>query len=166
MLASALALTGCASIVSKSNWPVNFKSNPSGAEIVITDENGNEIHRGVTPAMVTLPSDSGFFSKAKYYINVKQAGYKESKGVLTAKINGWYFGNILFGGLIGFIIVDPATGAMWKLPPLKTIDLARLENTPPQSVVVISPPPSTNTATNAPLNPTETKMETNTVPLK
>jgi hypothetical protein len=35
---------------------------------------------------------------------------------LTADIDGWYFGNLLFGGLIGILIVDPATGAMWKLP--------------------------------------------------
>lgn len=35
---------------------------------------------------------------------------------LSADISGWYFGNILFGGLIGMLIVDPATGAMWKLP--------------------------------------------------
>jgi hypothetical protein len=35
---------------------------------------------------------------------------------LTAKINGWYFGNLLFGGIIvGMLIVDPATGAMWTL---------------------------------------------------
>jgi hypothetical protein len=31
------------------------------------------------------------------------------------KLDGWYIGNIIFGGLIGFLIVDPATGAMWKL---------------------------------------------------
>lgn len=32
-------------------------------------------------------------------------------------MDGWYFGNILFGGLIGFLIVDPATGAMYTLKP-------------------------------------------------
>lgn len=31
------------------------------------------------------------------------------------KIDGWYFGNILLGGLFGMLIVDPATGAMYKL---------------------------------------------------
>jgi hypothetical protein len=30
-------------------------------------------------------------------------------------MDGWYIGNILFGGLIGILIVDPLTGAMWKL---------------------------------------------------
>ena len=28
----------------------------------------------------------------------------------------YYIGNIVFGGLIGLLIVDPATGAMYKLP--------------------------------------------------
>ena len=27
----------------------------------------------------------------------------------------WYAGNIVFGGIIG-ALVDPAAGAMWKLP--------------------------------------------------
>ncbi len=31
------------------------------------------------------------------------------------KVDGWYWGNIVFGGLIGWLIVDPATGAMYKL---------------------------------------------------
>ena len=36
---------------------------------------------------------------------------------LSANLNGWYFGNIITpGGLLGFLIIDPASGAMWKLP--------------------------------------------------
>jgi hypothetical protein len=30
-------------------------------------------------------------------------------------LNGWYAGNILIGGIVGLLIVDPATGAMYKL---------------------------------------------------
>jgi len=37
-------------------------------------------------------------------------------------LNGWYIGNLLFGGLIGLLIVDPLTGAMWTLDP-KDINL-------------------------------------------
>ena len=32
-----------------------------------------------------------------------------------AYLNGWYIGNVVFGGLIGLLIVDPETGAMWRL---------------------------------------------------
>ncbi len=35
--------------------------------------------------------------------------------ILEAGVNGWYFGNIIFGVLLGILIVDPATGAMWKI---------------------------------------------------
>jgi len=31
-------------------------------------------------------------------------------------MSGWYWGNILIGGLIGMLVVDPLTGAMYKLP--------------------------------------------------
>ncbi|MFH6792762.1 hypothetical protein ACHRCF_16520, partial [Acinetobacter baumannii] len=36
---------------------------------------------------------------------------------VTGTLSGWYLGNIIFGGLIGLLIVDPATGAMYKLAP-------------------------------------------------
>ena len=42
-------------------------------------------------------------------------GYESKKINVECKINGWYFGNILIGGLIGFLIVDPASGAMFRL---------------------------------------------------
>lgn len=34
---------------------------------------------------------------------------------LTTGPSGWYVGNVVFGGLIGLLIVDPATGAMWGI---------------------------------------------------
>ncbi len=36
-------------------------------------------------------------------------------GDVDAHVNGWYFGNILLGGVLGMLIIDPATGAMYKL---------------------------------------------------
>ena len=46
-----------------------------------------------------------------------KAGYKTKEVSVGAKLGGWYAGNFIFGGLIGFLIVDPATGAMWTLSP-------------------------------------------------
>ncbi len=66
--------------------------------------------------MVTLPASSGYFKAAKYQIEFSKRGLATQNVPLTADIDGWYFGNILFGGPIGMLIVDPATGAMWKLP--------------------------------------------------
>ena len=40
---------------------------------------------------------------------------------IDGAINGWYFGNIIFGGLIGMLAVDPATGAMYTLSPKEVL---------------------------------------------
>jgi hypothetical protein len=41
---------------------------------------------------------------------------------VTSHPNGWYIaGNLVFGGLIGWFIVDPFNGAMYNLSP-ETID--------------------------------------------
>lgn len=110
-----VTLSGCASIVSKSNWPVTFHSIPTGAHISVTNKKGTEVYSGNTPATMKLKSGSGFFGKESYTIQYKLDGYETKKVTLECKVNGWYFGNILIGGLIGMLIVDPATGAMYKL---------------------------------------------------
>ena len=113
--AGAVVLAGCASIVSKSEYPVAITSNPIGADFVVKRDNGVPVASGVTPATIVLPASEGYFQPAKYTIEYKRKGVMQSVP-LTAKIDGWYFGNLLFGGvIIGMLIVDPATGAMWRL---------------------------------------------------
>lgn len=149
MVISVIALTGCASIVSKSKWPVTFKSDPSGAEVVISDENGKEVNRGTTPATITLPAKRGYFASETYQVSLELNGYRENKGIIKADMNGWYFGNILFGGLIGLLVVDPLTGAMWKLPKEYSVNLSKLE----APDMTVGAPPQTaleKTATNSP----------------
>jgi hypothetical protein len=126
-MAVLFVMTGCASIVSKSNWPVSFKSNPPGAEVVVTDNMGNEVDRGTTPVIFTLKSSDGFFSGATYYAEFKLNDYQVSKKGIHADVNGWYFGNIFFGGFIG-LVVDPLTGAMWKLQPICSVELNKAES--------------------------------------
>jgi hypothetical protein len=123
MMVLIIASTGCASIVSKSKWPVTFKSEPSGAEVVIADDKGQEIYRGVTPVTFKLRSGQSFFQSNDYQVDMRLAGYEEDKNVLKSSLNGWYFGNIVFGGLIGLVIVDPITGAMWRLPTEYNVNL-------------------------------------------
>lgn len=112
---SVLLLSGCASIVSKSNWPFTVDSNPSGAKVTITNKAGREVYRGRTPAAMKLKSGSGFFGKESYTVALSMDGFETKKVGVDCKLNGWYFGNILIGGLLGLLIVDPATGAMYKL---------------------------------------------------
>ncbi len=115
LLASASLLSSCASIVSHSTWPVTLSSAPAGATVSVVDRGGREVFSGVTPAAVRLSSGAGFFQRAKYTINFSKPGFASKTIPLEADINGWYFGNFLFGGAIGMLIVDPATGAMYRL---------------------------------------------------
>jgi len=110
-----LLFSNCASIVSKSSYPLSVNSSPSEANIVITDKKGLEIYSGTTPAVMKLDAGSGFFGKAQYQVKFSKEGYESKTVPVLFKLDGWYFGNILFGGIIGMLIVDPATGAMYKL---------------------------------------------------
>ena len=105
--------SNCASIVTKTTYPMSISSDPQGADIKITDKKGKEIFVGKTPATIDLKAGAGFFSSASYVVDFTLDGYDPIKMPIQYKLEGWYFGNILFGGIIGMLIVDPATGAMW-----------------------------------------------------
>jgi hypothetical protein len=114
-MASTFLFSSCASILSKSSYPISINSAPSEAKIVIKDKKGIEIFSGQTPATLKLKSGSGFFGKARYQVTFTKNGYDSKTVPVEFKLDGWYFGNLLLGGVIGMLIVDPATGAMYKL---------------------------------------------------
>jgi hypothetical protein len=110
-----LSLTACASIVSDSKEVVTINSSPTAAQIIIADQSGVEIYRGATPATVTLDASAGYFDGQKYTITFSKEGHDPATVQVDSRINGWYVANIVFGGFIGWLIVDPLTGAMWAL---------------------------------------------------
>lgn len=114
-LATIIAFSSCASMFTKSTYPVAINSTPEGAEVTITDKKGLVVFEGETPATVKLKSSAGYMSKAEYTVKLTLPGYKEETVFIYSSIEGWYFANILLGGLIGMLIVDPLTGAMWSL---------------------------------------------------
>jgi len=107
--------TSCASIVSKSIYPVTIDTEPRGAHVVIYNRQGMEVFKGGTPALVKLKPNAGFFRRAIYDIEISKDGFTTKRVNITATLNGWYIGNLVFGGVIGFLIVDPATGAMYRI---------------------------------------------------
>lgn len=112
--------TGCASIIGKgSPQTVTINSNPSEASLKIENlRNGNTIYKGKTPYTATLKRGAGYFKSARYNVIIEKDGYKSRQVTIEGSPNGWYIGgNLLFGGLIGWLIVDPLTGAMWTLSP-------------------------------------------------
>jgi hypothetical protein len=111
-----LLLSSCASIVGGGGTQnVTINSNRSGVQFEITDVNGALIQSGITPAKILLKRGAGYFQAAEYTIKYKSTDGEKIQ-TITHSLNGWYIGNLLIGGLIGFLIVDPLTGAMYTLP--------------------------------------------------
>ena len=115
LLALCAINAGCASIVSRSKWPLAIDTKPEGVAVSIINRQGNEVFSGRTPAVTELKSGNGFFVKERYTVILTHKTGEKRKVNVECTVNGWYFGNIFFGGLIGLLIVDPATGAMYKL---------------------------------------------------
>lgn len=135
------ATTGCASIVSDSRYPLAVTSTPAGANFSISNQAGQVVHSGVTPGQVTLDAGAGYFDGETYTVSYSLAGHDPRQQIIDSEIDNWYaWGNLGFGGLIGWLIVDPATGAMYKLPG--TAHATLYPNQPP---VASAPPPATTT---------------------
>ena len=113
-----ILVSACASIVNGSTQKIAISSQPAGATIRIYDQTDSEIWDSTTPNSTELKRGNGFFTGNKYRIEISKEGYQTEVVELKSQLNGWYIGgNFLFGGLIGWLIVDPMTGAMWALSP-------------------------------------------------
>src|SRR3569832_821012 len=115
LIVAAGLSSGCASIVGKRGAEtLNLSSSPERADVTIADESGQVVYRGSTPTVVNLEKKRGYFSGKDYIITIAKSGYRNQTILVKTRPNGWYLaGNLLFGGLIGYLIVDPLTGAMW-----------------------------------------------------
>ena len=116
LIAFATFITNCASIVSRSNWPLTVNTQPTGAKITIIDKKDMIVYNGTSPATLKLRSGAGYFAKQTYKVKLNLEGYPERIIPVSCNVNGWYIaGNLVIGGLVGWLIVDPLTGAMYKL---------------------------------------------------
>ena len=120
VVVSSILIFGCAWIV-KGGGPENIKleSVPSGANCSVIDNvTGEKVAKILTPAIIPLSISRGYFQPAKYNIECVKDNYLPYNAIVESYISGWYVaGNIFLGGAIGYLIVDPLTGSMWKLKP-------------------------------------------------
>lgn len=118
-----LGVTGCSTIMTGGTKSVNFRSTPDGAHLVIKDEKGIAVFEGTTPTVVSLKTGKAYFANKRYTIEFSKEGFAPAATKMNGRVSGWYAGNLLFGGLVGILIVDPLTGAMYTLPKEHTISL-------------------------------------------
>lgn len=112
-------LWSCATIMGDSTQVIPISSTPGGADVLITDEKGTEVFKGKTPTTVTLQkADGSYFGGKDFIVKITKDQYEEQSIPIKSTPNGWYIGgNLIFGGLIGYLIVDPLNGGMWTLEP-------------------------------------------------
>jgi hypothetical protein len=112
VLSVALVVSGCATIVHGTSQAIPFSSNPEGAEVFV---NGSA--RGVTPTTVTLPRSS-----SSYNVVYKKAGYDDTSDNLRSSISGYYFMNIILGGIVG-LVLDAVDGAWYDYDDPNQVNL-------------------------------------------
>jgi hypothetical protein len=114
-----LVITGCATIIHGGSQQINITSTPEGAQVTIFDSSNHQIWSSdTTPAVAKLRRGEEYFGGASYRIEISKPGYQKEIVTVSSSMNGWYLvGNLFVGGLIGWLIIDPVTGAMWTLSP-------------------------------------------------
>ncbi len=114
-----LTMSSCASIIHGPTQSISFSSQPSGAKITV---DGKEY--GVTPRTVDLRRKGRLkgeiSTKTEYAVKIEMDGFYPYEIKLQREMDGWFLGNLLFGGLIG-IIIDASNGAMYKLNPSQIV---------------------------------------------
>lgn len=100
-----MVLVGCATIVHGGRQKIPVKSDPSGATVSV-----NRI-KVQTPGVINLSRLEPMAT-----LRFEKEGYEPVEITLIRTTDGWLWGNVLFGGIIG-IAIDFATGAAYQLSP-------------------------------------------------
>ena len=109
-LALVVFTTGCASIFNAHPSLLTIMTNPSNAKITITGLQNMEKLTKYSPCSVYLNKGSD------YIVRIEIAGYQSEEIPIRRGISGWFWGNILLGGIIGMAI-DYGTSNMYAHTP-------------------------------------------------
>ena len=107
---------GCATIMRDNVDSITLNSSPSKIDIKIVDKDGITVFEGQTPTTVNLKTSAdGYFNPQYYTVYAYKDGYEDYQTRIDNHVSGWYWANIIFGGLIGLLIIDPNAGDMYYL---------------------------------------------------
>ena len=112
-----VVLCSCATIMRDNTQPITLNSSPEHVDIKIVNSDGITVFEGSTPTTVNLKtSKTGYFNPERYKVYAKKKSYEDYITTIDYKISKWYWlGNLVFGGLVGYLIVDPISGDMFYL---------------------------------------------------
>ncbi len=110
-------ICSCATIMRDNSQSISFAASTDKVNIKILNKSGVTVFEGQTPTTINLKtSASGYFNPEKYTVIASKDGYKTNTAVVDWHVSGWYYvGNLVFGGLIGYLIIDPISGDMYYM---------------------------------------------------
>ena len=113
----SIVLSACATIMRDNSQTIPITSSTDNVDIRIADKSGKVIFEGQTPASVNLKTAAGgYFDPQEYTITASKDGFKNQTTIIDWHVSAWYWaGNLILGGLIGYLIIDPITGDMYYL---------------------------------------------------
>ncbi len=129
----ALLLThACASLVCGSKQKIPINSDPSDVKVTIQFDKERVEFRTTAadgPTKVGIVKKETINEKTPFVLEIprktksviirfQKEGYFPHEVILVRTVNGWVWGNLLLGGLIG-IGVDFSTGAAYELIPMQ-----------------------------------------------
>jgi hypothetical protein len=102
-----VVLAGCATLITGSTQTIRLSSNETDVKVIVQPGNLT----ATAPSELTLKrNESG------YRLRFEKGGFESVDVRLDSGTNGWVFGNILIGGLIG-LVIDYGNGAAYTLSP-------------------------------------------------
>ena len=125
-LAAVLAIlstASCASIVSPGPDELSVRSTPEGANVKL-----DGVESGKTPCTVQIGR------KQEGVLVLELEGYSPITVKRDKVTNGWYFGNIFLGGVVG-MLVDLGTGNAYKHSTVPVEVLLRKPEEGPSEIV-------------------------------
>ena len=134
-LVASILCFSCASIVAPGPDVVPVTSEPAGAEVYLNGE-----LCGVTPTQLVVPRGH----RGSDVVELRHGALRSTVDV-PGVLNGWIFGNVLLGGIIG-IVVDGITGNSWKVPHGTAIHATLSAPWPTPPAPAAPPPRSTASA--------------------
>jgi hypothetical protein len=105
-LAIVMLASGCATVVKGTSQTLTMTTDPEGA--ICTMSRNGEVVGVINPTPGSVRVDK---SSTGIELICKKQGYLDTETKIDSTLQGWTFGNIILGGIIG-VIVDAGSGAM------------------------------------------------------
>ncbi len=139
-------LNACASIVKGKAEDIRIATPSNGMKLTVYDLKNNnfKLAVGESPLNLNLRTGAGLYSRAEYKVVAENAKGESAETIVSTKLRlGWYLlGNLAFFGadlLVGLLVVDPYTGAMWGFED-------------PENTIVNSPPETSSPSSSKDVN--------------